>query len=232
MKTPSFPNLVLLILAPFFFTWFGLVVFPWMMLGHLAPIQDADSTDIKPWDVSGSAHQGEQVYAANGCVYCHTQQVRATSNNSDIIRGWGTATDDSDPKKDVTRRTYPRDYIWQHQTFLGNTRNGSDLTNVGHRYTTSAALYSYLYDPSDPAKPDSHSSMPAYRFLFETRKISGAGPSQDAVVVREALAPPAGYEIVPTPEAKSLVAYLLSLNKGYHLPDENGPVVATSPSAQ
>ena len=30
-------------------------------------------------------------------------------------------------------------------------------------------------------------------------------------------APPAGYEIVPTAEAKSLVAYLLSLKKGYHL---------------
>ena len=36
-------------------------------------------------------------------------------------------------------------------------------------------------------------------------------------------APPAGYEIVPTAQAKSLVAYLLSLKKGYHLkPDEAG----------
>jgi len=42
-------------------------------------------------------------------------------------------------------------------------------------------------------------------------------------VLPEADAPAAGYEIVPTTEAKSLVAYLLSLKKDYHLkPDEAG----------
>ena len=230
MKTPSFPKLVLLIFAPFLFTWLGLVVFPWLWLGHLAPIPD-DSGGITPWDVPGSAHQGEQVYAANGCVYCHTQQVRPASSGSDIMRGWGTATDNSDPKKELIRRTYPRDYIWQHQVFLGTTRNGSDLTNVAHRHPTAAALYSYLYDPANAIYNNVHSSMPAYRYLFVTQKIAGA-PSADAVALTGDAAPPAGYEVVPTPQARALVAYLLSLNKGYHLPDENGPVAATPPSAQ
>jgi hypothetical protein len=64
--------------------------------------------------------------------------------------------------------------------------------------------------------------MPAYRFLFITRKVAGQ-PSQDALVLSDVDAPPAGYEIVPTAQAKSLVAYLLSLKKGYHLkPDEAG----------
>jgi cytochrome c oxidase cbb3-type subunit 2 len=206
-----------IILAVFLFTWFGLVVVPWLELGHLPPIQDEGSTDITPWDGSGSAHQGERVYAANGCAYCHTQQVRAATSGADMIRGWGTAKDDDG--KDVTRRTYPRDYIWQGQTFLGNSREGADLSNVAQRFPDAGKLYSYLYDPYIL---NGYSSMPEYRFLFITQKISGQ-PAQDALVLPDRDAPPAGYEIVPTAQAKSLVAYLLSLKKGYHLkPDEAG----------
>jgi len=217
-----------LIFASFMFTWFALIVLPWIDLGHLRPIQDSDSNDIKPWDAPGAAHQGELVYASNGCAYCHTQQVRAESSGADIIRGWGTATDDSDPKKEITRRTYPRDYIWQHQTFLGTNRAGADLSNVAHRYPTAAGLYRYLYDPYiiNP-----HCSMPAYKFLFVMQKVRGL-PSDDALVLEPVDAPPPGWEIVPTAEAKSLVAYLLSLNKGYHLPDEYGPVPRTAPDSK
>jgi len=216
-STLTFRGFFILLLAVFLFTWFGLVVFPWMALGHLPPIQDEGSTDITPWDASGAAHQGEHVYAANGCAYCHTQQVRPASSGADIIRDWGTATDEDG--KEVTRRTYPRDYIWQGQVFLGNSRNGADLSNVAQRFPEAAGLYRYLYDPY---VLNGHSGMPAYRFLFITRKISGL-PSDDALVLTGLDAPPAGYEIVPTAEAKSLVAYLLSLKKGYHLkPDEAG----------
>lgn len=214
---PKFRTFFWLLFAVFLFTWTALVVFPWMELGHLQPIQEEGSTDITPWDVSGLAHQGEHVYAINGCVYCHTQQVRAATSGADIIRGWGTAKDSDN--KEVTRRSYPRDYIWQGQTFLGNSRDGADLSNVGARFTSAAKLYAYLYDPYilNP-----HSSMPEYRFLFETRKIAGQ-PSQDALVLTGDDAPPAGYEIVPTSQARALVAYLLSLQKGYHLkPDEAG----------
>jgi len=201
----------------FLFTWFALVVFPWLELGHLPPIQDEGSTDITPWDVSGAAHAGESIYAADGCVYCHTQQVRAATSGADLIRGWGTAKDDDG--KEVTRRTYPRDYIWQGQTFLGNSRDGADLSNVGARFPDAAKLYAYLYDPYIQSP---HSSMPEFRFLFVTQKISGQ-PSHDALALTDADAPPAGYEIVPTAQAKALVAYLLSLKKGYHLkPDEAG----------
>lgn len=217
MSTLPFRTFFYLLLAAFLFTWMGLVVFPWIVLGHLPPIQDEGSTDITPWDASGLAHQGERVYAANGCVYCHTQQVRPASSGADIIRGWGTAKDDDG--KELTRRTYPRDYIWQGQVFLGNSRTGADLSNVGQRFPNAAALYRYLYSPS---VVNDHSSMPAYRFLFIKQKISGA-PSVDALALTGEDAPPAGYEIVPTDEARSLVAYLLSLKKGYHLkPDEAG----------
>lgn len=212
-----FRNFFILLLVAFLFTWFGFVVLPWIELGHLPPIQDEGSTDITPWDAPGAAHQGEHIYAADGCVYCHTQQVRPASSGADLIRGWGTAKDADG--KDVTRRTYPRDYIWQGQVFLGNSRDGADLSNVAQRFPDAASLYRYLYDPQ---VLNGHSSMPKYRFLFITRKISGT-PANDALVLTGSDAPPAGYEVVPTDDAKSLVAYLLSLKKGYHLkPDEAG----------
>jgi len=220
----SYRNFFFIILASFSFAWFGIVVLPWVEVGHLAPITDESSNDILPWDAPGAAHQGERVYASNGCAYCHTQQVRAATSSADIIRGWGTAKDDDG--KDITRRTYPRDYIWQGQVFLGNSRNGADLSNVASRFPDAAALYRYLYDPY---ALNPHSSMPAYRFLFVERRVTGQ-PAQDALQLTGPVAPPAGYEIVPTPAAQSLVAYLLSLNKGYHLPDESGPVPVTPKS--
>ncbi len=228
---PSFRSFFGALFAIFLFNWMAFVVFPWLELGHLPPIQDDDNVTVTPWDVSGAAHAGEHVYAANGCVYCHTQQVRAATSGADIIRGWGTAADaedPKDPKKDITRRTYPRDYIWQGQVFLGDSRAGADLANVAYRYPDAASLYRYLYDPRIPAP---HSSMPAYHFLFTTRKVSGAGPSAQAIALDDVDAPAPGYEVVPTPDAQALVAYLLSLKKGYHLkPDEAGiPYVPPTP---
>ena len=52
--------------------------------------------------------------------------------------------------------------------------------------------------------------MPPFRYLFEIRKIGNA-PSPDALVFPKGFEPPAGYEVVPKPEAKELAAYLLSL---------------------
>jgi cytochrome c oxidase cbb3-type subunit 2 len=226
IETPKFRSFFRLIFLCFMFTWVGVVVFPWLELGHLPPIQEEGSTDITPWDVSGSAHEGEHVYAANGCAYCHTQQVRPGSSGADIIRGWGTATSQEDPKKEITRRSYPRDYIWQGQTFLGDSREGADLSNVAHRFPDAAKLYSYLYDPYIL---NGHSSMPEYRFLFTTQKISGQ-PSRDALVLSPKDAPPPGFEIVPTAQAKTLVAYLLSLNKGYHLKQDEAGVPYVPPT--
>jgi cytochrome c oxidase cbb3-type subunit 2 len=52
--------------------------------------------------------------------------------------------------------------------------------------------------------------MAPYRFLFEKRK-QGRTPSPDALQLKGGAAPPAGYEIVPKPEALALAAYLTSL---------------------
>ena len=105
----------------FAFSWFGLTVVPNLQIGSLNPQTDEEGTDIYPMPSSGMAIRGAQVYAANGCVYCHTQQVRPDYGGSDLERKWGE------------RRSAPRDYIFEPIVMLGKMRTGPDLANVGHR---------------------------------------------------------------------------------------------------
>ena len=109
------------IFGTFAFSWIGLTVIPTWQIGHLSPESDEEGTDIYPRPQSGMFKQGEHVYAANGCVYCHTQQVRADYIADDIERKWGT------------RRSTPRDYIFERPVFLGKMRMGQDLANIGAR---------------------------------------------------------------------------------------------------
>jgi cytochrome c oxidase cbb3-type subunit 2 len=71
--------------------------------------------------------------------------------------------------------------------------------------------------------------MPAYRFLYEKRLISGER-SADALNLRAADAPPDGWEIVPTYEAKCLVAYLMSLDQSHPLKEVKSTAPASSPA--
>ena len=60
--------------------------------------------------------------------------------------------------------------------------------------------------------------MPCFSDLFLVRKIQGQR-SDDALNLTGADAPKEGYEVVPTADAKNLVAYLLSLRHDYPLPE-------------
>ena len=109
------------IFGTFAFSWIGLTVIPTWQIGHLNPESDEEGTDIYPRPQSGMFERGEHVYAANGCVYCHSQQVRADYIADDIERKWGN------------RRSAPRDYIFERPVFLGKMRMGQDLANIGAR---------------------------------------------------------------------------------------------------
>ncbi len=65
------------IFGTFAFSWAGLILIPNYQIGHLDPQVDEDGNDPYPAPKSGMADRGRQIYAANGCVYCHSQQVRA-----------------------------------------------------------------------------------------------------------------------------------------------------------
>ncbi len=68
----------------FAFSWFGMTVVPNLQIGSLNPQTDEDGTDIYPMPQSGMVARGARVYAANGCVYCHSQQVRPEYGGSDL----------------------------------------------------------------------------------------------------------------------------------------------------
>ena len=105
----------------FAFSWLGMTVVPNLQIGSLNPQTDEDGGDAYPMPLSGMVVRGARVYAANGCVYCHSQQVRPEYGGSDIERHWGD------------RRSAPRDYIFEPIVFLGQMRIGPDLANVGHQ---------------------------------------------------------------------------------------------------
>src|SRR6184192_679389 len=109
------------IFGTFAFSWVGLTVIPNWQIGHLNPQMEEDGTDVYPQPQSGMVERGRRVYAANGCIYCHSQQVRADYAADDIERKWGD------------RRSAPRDYIFERQVFLGKMRMGQDLSNIGAR---------------------------------------------------------------------------------------------------
>ena len=61
-------------------------------------------------------------------------------------------------------------------------------------------------------------SHPPYKFLFDDRKIVGE-VSAHALALPAGLAPAAGRQIVAGERARTLVAYLQSLNTPYEFPE-------------
>jgi cbb3-type cytochrome oxidase cytochrome c subunit len=268
------------IFGTFAFSWVGLTVIPTWQIGSLNPQSDEEGTDIYPRPQSGMFQRGAHVYAANGCVYCHSQQVRADYIADDIERKWGD------------RRSAPRDYIFQRPVFLGKMRMGQDLANIGARApapeespapagaasspaeasakagpasspaaspapkaptspapaaapTSPSPATAAAASPAGAASPPPYpiqtaglppmysaawhhvhlfaprsinpdSNMPSYRFLYRKRRVTGER-SAEALQLSGADAPPEGWEIVPTFDAKCVVAYLMGLNQSHPL---------------
>ncbi len=281
------------IFGTFAFSWTGLIFIPNLQIGSLDPQMEEDGTDVYPVPQSGMVERGRRVYAANGCNYCHTQQVRADYAASDLDR-----TRDADLKlKWGQRRSAPRDYIFGRPVLLGKMRMGPDLANVGHSASvteenapppagaspapspatspapaispapasqTISAPPAAAQNPTPPASPSApnevvtsingvpipyteawhhrhlydprsiteDSDMPAFRFLYEKQRISGQ-VSADALSFDETSqdAPPVGWEIVPTYDAKCLVAYLMSLDQSHPLKEVKTAAAPASPAA-
>src|SRR2546423_5364098 len=78
----------LIFLAAFFAlasSWFGLVLTPQMQVGHLQQTNAVDTGASYPLARAGLARQGLEVYRANGCAYCHSQQVRQSGTVCDVM---------------------------------------------------------------------------------------------------------------------------------------------------
>ena len=168
------------IFGTFAFSWLGLTVIPNWQIGHLNPQSDEEGTDIYPQPQSGMFERGAHVYAANGCIYCHSQQVRADYAAADIERKWGN------------RRSAPRDYIFEQSVFLGKMRMGQDIANIGARA------------PAEPASPaPAGAAAPSASPSGGTSPAASAAPQGGAPAASPA-APggsPAASPNSPTPKA-------------------------------
>ncbi len=181
----------------------GLVLLPDRQLRSTAPVQDEDRGITLPVGYFGDAEEGRKVYMDLGCIYCHTQQVRPEGFGADIERGWGM------------RRSVARDYIHDQPPLMGTMRTGPDLMNIGARQPSAQWHYLHLYEPRITSPG---SIMPPHRFLFEVRR-SADGLPEDAVRVPGEFAGEKPAWIVPKDRARRLVAYLLSLDHNYEVPE-------------
>ncbi|MDB6125693.1 MAG: cytochrome-c oxidase [Pedosphaera sp.] len=203
-------------------SWLGFVLVPQLQLCRQQPVEIDATGQLYPSDPSGIAKQGEEVYRANGCYYCHSQQVRPKGFGSDVERGWGG--------RGGKVQSVAQDYLYARPVMFGSQRIGPDLTNIGLRKPDAAWQLKHLYDPQSVTPK---SVMPPYRYLFEKRKLKlGQKPSEEALQVANV---PAGYEIVPKEEAKTLVAYLMNLHSDAILfetpPPTNAVAAASSTNA-
>lgn len=148
---------------------------------------------------------GKNSFIANGCVACHTQQVR----NIDMDKMWG-----SRPSIAADYAANTRTDFWRNTaTLMGTERTGPDLTNVGSRQPSLAWNLLHLYQPRTVV---TESVMPAYPWLFTVK--NEIGKDEIEVIVPDNFRKGITGKIIATKEALQLVAYLQSL-KQTPLPD-------------
>jgi ribosomal protein L7/L12 len=78
----------LIFLAAFFAlsgSWFGFILTPQMQVGRLQPTNTVPAGVAYPVARPGFAKEGIDVYRANGCAYCHSQQIQQSATVCDVI---------------------------------------------------------------------------------------------------------------------------------------------------
>lgn len=180
-------------------------VLPGIMLS-----QTPAGPDVKPFTPIEA--EGREVYVANGCSYCHTQQVRPLAQD-----------------KVFGRPSAPGDFAYQTPELLGSERTGPDLTNIGNRQPSAVWQYIHLYNPR-AVVPES--IMPSFAWLFDV--VDKAPEGVTPVPLPAAYAPPHGV-VIPSRKAQALLAYLLSLKQpqlagAEHAASVAGPTTSGAPT--
>src|SRR6516162_1608438 len=66
-------------------SWFGFVLSPQLQIGRLQQTNAVPAGEAYPVARPGLARQGLDVYRANGCAYCHSEQVGQTGVTCDVL---------------------------------------------------------------------------------------------------------------------------------------------------
>lgn len=143
---------------------------------------------------------GRDVYIREGCVGCHSQQVRMLQAE---VQRYG-------PYSEAAESVYDHPFLW------GSKRTGPDLARVGERYSDDW----HRIHLRDPRKVVPESNMPAYPWLEKT-VITGENVDQRMRALRKLGVPYTDEEIAAAPKAiegkteeDALVAYLQGLGVG------------------
>ena len=195
-----------------FRTALALFVLLTIMVAILPAINNQNNNAPLPNAVplSEEAQLGKASFIANGCVACHTQQVR----NVEMDKVWGSRPNIAADYAAMTRTDFWRNTA----TLMGTERTGPDLTNIGTRQPSLAWNLLHLYQPRAVVEK---SIMPAYKWLFETK--DSLNKEDVEVIVPDEFRKNVNGRIIATKEALQLVAYLQSL-KQTPLPDGKAPM--------
>lgn len=184
---------------------FGVAIFPANEMQKYEPLPEQE-------DLTKQEFEGLKIYNAEGCVACHTQQVR----NIEMDQVWGK------------RPSVPEDYhyskkrldVWrQSASVLGSERTGPDLTDIGRRQPSESWHLLHLYNPRAVVK---ESIMPNFPWLFKEVDSERVKASDVVVAVPNEFLDDKSKKVVATDEAIQLVAYLQSLQQA-QMPENSEP---------
>lgn len=164
MKKPAFEaKFVLLAVGAL-----GLFLIGGVITTLVPPLVDEDIVSSGGRDVHAYTEQekrGVAIYRREGCVYCHTQQIRAEVTNDSERFGWRLV--DAPPSESW-------EYVNDRPHFLGSKRTGPDLARVGGKYS-SEWHWAHFKNPRDlgerftpkDGNPQANSVMPSFNFLTD-----------------------------------------------------------------
>ncbi len=173
-----------------------------LLVAIMPAIHNQDNNQTLPGAeaLSPDAQKGKALFIANGCVACHTQQVR----NVDMDKVWGGRPSMAADYAGIVRTDFWRNTA----TLMGTERTGPDLTDVGNRQPSKDWNLVHLYNPRIVVK---ESVMPAYPWLFTLKQQPD---SADVIVnVPAAFLKGQAGKVIASREALYLVAYLQSLKQ-------------------
>ena len=188
-------NLVLIAFSVFVTLSICVAIIPAYQMEEYEPIPGQEK-------LSSSERKGLHIYIAEGCVACHTQQVR----NIEMDKPWGERPSLA---SDYYYSKQRMDFWRQSPSLLGSERTGPDLTDIGSRQPSDQWHLLHLYNPRLVVEA---SIMPKYSWLFikkDTTKIK----EEDVTLAREITKMKGSNVIVASEDALHLVAYLKSLQQ-------------------
>lgn len=104
-------------------------------------------TSVKPY--SPLELEGRDLYIREGCVGCHSQQIRPFRSE---VERYGEYSKSGE-------------YVYDHPFLWGSKRTGPDLMRVGGKYSDNWH-YNHMYDPQSTSP---NSIMPGYKWLFANK---------------------------------------------------------------